>query len=90
MKKIFNRIPWLGLLSITAGLLAWMLVAVAGRGDVRMVPFPPERKAIDIGDYYGEYGLIREELEWEPKVSLADGLSRTVQYYLAHHARYWS
>jgi NitT/TauT family transport system permease protein len=27
MKKIFNRIPWLGLVSITAGLLAWELTA---------------------------------------------------------------
>jgi len=27
LKKIFNRIPWLGLLSIMAGLLAWTLVA---------------------------------------------------------------
>lgn len=27
MKKIFNRIPWLGLVSIMAGLLAWQLIA---------------------------------------------------------------
>ena len=27
MKKIFNRIPWLGLVSIMAGLLAWQIIA---------------------------------------------------------------
>ena len=39
----------------------------------RVVPFPPERKAIDIGDYYGNHGRIRAELGWTPQVQARRG-----------------
>ena len=31
-----------------------------------VVPFPPEKKRIDIGDYYGDFSRITEELGWKP------------------------
>jgi UDP-glucose 4-epimerase len=69
--------------------LADLLVAVAGGGRVSMVPFPPELKAIDIGDYYADYGAIRAALGWEPRVDLADGLARTLAFYREHREHYW-
>ena len=30
-----------------------------GRGDIQVVPFPPDRKAIDIGDYYAVRPSVR-------------------------------
>jgi dTDP-glucose 4,6-dehydratase/UDP-glucose 4-epimerase len=52
-----------------------------------VVPFPVERKAIDIGDYFADFSRIRDELGWSPVVMLADGLARTIDYYRAngHH-----
>jgi len=35
--------------------LARLLVELNGSGSYRLVPFPPERKPIDVGDYYGDY-----------------------------------
>ncbi|MGH9462819.1 MAG: NAD-dependent epimerase/dehydratase family protein [Vicinamibacteria bacterium] len=52
-----------------------------GGGGYKMVPFPDERKRIDIGDFYNDFGKIRQELGWEPQVSLREGLARTVDYY---------
>ena len=69
--------------------LAALLVAINGSGDYEVVPFPPERKPIDIGDYYADYGLIRGALGWEPRVTLRDGLERTLQFYRAEKAFYW-
>jgi len=70
--------------------LAELLIQAGGGGEAKLVPFPAARKAIDIGDYYGDYALIRGELGWEPRVGLAEGLARTVAYYRQHAARYWS
>jgi UDP-glucose 4-epimerase len=68
--------------------VAQLLVEVNG-GSYRLVPFPPEREAIDIGDYYGDYGRIRDELGWEPAVGLREGVARTLAFYRQHRDRYW-
>lgn len=57
---------------------------VVGGVDVHYIPFPPGRKRIDIGDYYGEYGKISRVLHWQPKTSLRDGLAATVAWHRAH------
>jgi dTDP-glucose 4,6-dehydratase/UDP-glucose 4-epimerase len=69
--------------------LAEKLIAVFGAGRFQMVPFPPERKAIDIGDYYSDFSKIRAELGWSPKVALHDGLQKTLRYYSTHGSQYW-
>jgi UDP-glucose 4-epimerase len=69
--------------------LAEQLVSLQPDARFEIVPFPPERKAIDIGDYYGDYAKIQQTLGWAPRVSMAEGLARSVAYYRQHHARYW-
>lgn len=54
-----------------------------------LIPFPPERKAIDIGDYYSDFSLITYELGWQPRIDLREGLQRTIAYYQANHMHYW-
>jgi UDP-glucose 4-epimerase len=68
--------------------LAELLVRVAGAGSYETRSFPAERKQIDIGDYYSDDRLIRSTLGWEPRVSLEDGLARTVEFYRRHLASY--
>lgn len=58
-------------------------------GGYELIPFPPERKAIDIGDYYSDFSLITRELGWQPKIDLREGLQRTMAYYQANHMHYW-
>jgi UDP-glucose 4-epimerase len=68
--------------------LAKLLIEVSGRGSYRLVPFPPERKRIDIGDFYADTAKIRGALGWEPQVALRTGLETTLAFYRAHQARY--
>ena len=69
--------------------LAAMMVEMHPSGHYEVVPFPPERKAIDIGDYYSDFTKIKEALGWEPTISLKDGLRKSLDYYLLHHSHYW-
>ncbi len=68
---------------------AEMLLEAAETGAYEIIPFPAERKAIDIGDFYADYRKIRAKLGWKPTTQLEEGLRRTVDYYKhsAHH--YW-
>jgi len=53
------------------------------------VPFPPERRAIDIGDYYSDFSLIQNELGWRPGTDLRSGLARTIEYFVENRLHYW-
>lgn len=69
--------------------LAAKLIALNGAGEYKIVPFPPDRKVIDIGDYYSDFSLIRQQLGWEPQVDLGEGLHRALEYYRKHRQEYW-
>jgi UDP-glucose 4-epimerase len=70
--------------------LAEKLVSFSNDAICQFVPFPSDRKAIDIGDYYGDFSLIERELGWKPKVELLEGLMRTINYYKTHKHHYWN
>jgi UDP-glucose 4-epimerase len=70
--------------------LVTLLIEVAGSGRYRFVDWPPEKKAIDIGDFYSDSTLIRRTLGWEPAVDLREGLRRTIDFYRAHLPQYVS
>ena len=68
--------------------LAKILIELAGRGSYRLVPFPADRKKIDVGDFYGDSTKIRRALGWAPRVPLREGLGRTIEYYRKHAEHY--
>ena len=59
-----------------------------GGGEFRVREFPKDRKRIDIGDYYADYGAIRQALGWQPATPLREALRRTLAYYREHLAAY--
>lgn len=69
--------------------LAALLVKLNGGGKYELVPFPDDRKTIDIGDYYADFRKIDKSLGWAPKIKLEQGLKETLEYYRANHAQYW-
>jgi UDP-glucose 4-epimerase len=69
--------------------LAELMTSLGYDGTYELIPFPEERKAIDIGDYYSDFSLISTELGWSPQVRLKQGLLKTVEYYSKHRSAYW-
>ena len=50
-------------------------------GDYQMIPFPEDRKAIDVGDFICDYSAFHNQFEWEPKVNFEEGIQRSFQYF---------
>jgi UDP-glucose 4-epimerase len=69
--------------------LAELLIEINGRGTYEIIPFPPDRKPIDIGDYYGDYRKIQQELGWQPQLGLREGLEKTLAYYHEYGEKYF-
>jgi UDP-glucose 4-epimerase len=74
---------------VTLKELAQLIASLREGGRYELLPFPAERKAIDIGDYYGDFSLISRELGWKPKTSVAAGLKTTLDFYSQHFRNYW-
>jgi UDP-glucose 4-epimerase len=73
---------------ITHRELTTLLIEVAGSGRVEYVEWPPEKKAIDIGNFYADSSKFTGTTGWAPVVGLREGLGRTVAFYREHWAHY--
>ena len=68
--------------------LAELLIDIHGKGTFNLCPFPQERAAIDIGDYYASDELFRATTGWEPQIQLRQTLERTLDFY-SHHLKHY-
>lgn len=68
--------------------LAEALIRANGGGKFERREFPAERKKIDIGDFVTDDGRFRELTGWAPRVTLDEGLGRSLAYYRSHLASY--
>ncbi len=57
-------------------------------GDYQMIPFPEDRKAIDVGDFICDYSTFRDQFRWEPKVSFEEGIQRSLEYFRSEIEHY--
>lgn len=53
-----------------------------------IVPFPDNKKIIDIGDYYGDYSLFHKITGWRQKIDMPKGLRKTIAFYRQNPEEY--
>ena len=68
--------------------LAAAIIEANGGGQYEIREFPPERKRIDIGDFLIDDSRFRSLSGWRPRISLVDGLRRSLDYYRSHLTHY--
>ena len=74
---------------VTLEAFVQLLLHVTGRGSYRIVPFPADKKAIDIGSVYTSAEKFNAATGWKPRTTLEEGLTRTVDYYRRFRKHYW-
>lgn len=57
------------------------VIKALGFGKWKSMKFPNSRKMIEVGDYIADISKIKKELLWEPKISVEEGIKRTIDYY---------
>ena len=60
--------------------IAEKIVKISGKGKIKIIPYPLERKAVEPGHFAADISKIFN-LGWFPKISLDDGLKKTVEWH---------
>jgi UDP-glucose 4-epimerase len=69
--------------------IAELMVRVAGPpAGYTTREFPADRATIDIGSYHADDSAFRTAAGWEPKVGLAEGVRRSLDWYRTRLADY--
>jgi UDP-glucose 4-epimerase len=68
--------------------LASALIRANGGGEFRVETFPADRAKIDIGSYVADDRAFRAATGWAPRVSLEEGLARTLAWFRPRIAQY--
>lgn len=59
--------------------IAEKVVKIAGKGNIKIIPYPSERKSIEPGHFAADISKI-SSLGWKPKISVDEGLRRTIEW----------
>ncbi len=78
-----------GMRPLTLEAFTQTLLRVTGSGSYRIVPFPDDKKSIDIGSAFSSFMKFHFATGWQPRMPLEEGLRKTVEYYRLHKAHYW-
>ena len=65
------------------------IIKACGSGSYVHVPWPEDRKVIEVGDVVTDFSKLTTHTGWLPTTPLSEGLRATVQYYRAHKKYYW-
>ncbi len=69
--------------------MAKTVIKTVGKGTIEHIPWPDNYERIETGNYVADINKARAMLNWEPKVSLTEGIAKTVSYYRRYHDYYW-
>jgi nucleoside-diphosphate-sugar epimerase len=83
--EVFN----VGATPISLATAARSIVAAAGRGRIVDHPYPPEHKAVEVGDFVADNGKARAVLGWAAQTPVEAGFASAVEFYLARDHRAW-
>jgi UDP-glucose 4-epimerase len=88
-EKVWGEVFNLGGTPVSLKEFVELAIKIYGKGSYEIVPFPKERKIIEPGDYIADWSKIKRVVGWEPKVSLEEGIRKTIEFYKKYKKYYW-
>lgn len=60
---------------------AGIMCNIIKNSKYHLVPFPANRKAIDVGDFVSDFSNFEKTFSWAPKVNFSEGIEETMKYF---------
>ncbi len=67
---------------------ARIMTAQVPGASYEKIPFPPNRKAIDVGDFVCDPSAFCDTFGWKPETTFAQGMEKTLAHYREHLNEY--
>ena len=87
--KSAGQVYNLGGQPITLLLFVKKVISMLNKGSYSLAPFPRERKVIEVGNYVADIKKIKQELNWQPKRTVDQGIKETIDFYQKNRKYYW-
>jgi|SRR3989344_1909903 len=88
-KKANGNVYNLGGTPITLLDFVKKVIDYLGYGKYKIVKFPKDRSSIEIGNYVADVKKIKNDLGWQAKVPVEEGIRRTIEYYKNYQKHYF-
>ncbi len=56
---------------------------------VQHLPWPKDRYFVETGDFIADISKIQKATDWQPCISLEEGIEKTIAFYRQHREKYW-
>lgn len=66
------------------------VVDTVGTGSYHHVEWPADYVNVETGDYISDITKLKRSFDWQPSISIEEGVRRTVDYYRNHGQHYFS
>ncbi len=66
-----------------------IIVDTVGKGKIENRPWPNDWENVETGHFIADISKIKNDLAWEPKISVEEGIKKTVEYYKKYKDYYW-
>ncbi|MBI4022497.1 MAG: NAD-dependent epimerase/dehydratase family protein [Candidatus Andersenbacteria bacterium] len=69
--------------------MAAAVVREVGRGRMECVPWPRDYERNETGNYIADTSKVERLCRWQARISLAEGVARTAEYFRQNRKHYW-
>lgn len=66
------------------------IIDTVGSGQLVQKEWPKEWENVETGGFYANIDKLKKAIDWEPKISIKEGIKQTVDYYKKHRKHYWN
>ncbi len=74
---------------IKFGEMVDMIIAAAGAGTKKYVPWPEDYEKNETGDYIADTHKLEMACAWKPQIDFKDGIREMVEFYRKNKEYYW-
>lgn len=88
-EKVWGEVFNIGSYPLSLKSFVQKVIKIYGNGKFKIVPFPSDRKSIEIGNYIANYSKLTKFTGWKPRWKFEDAVLETIKFYSGNKKFYF-